>query len=53
VATRALAAWARLLFDQGLDHLALHVNGRNRPAIGAYERVGFRPHAMLRLILAY
>jgi predicted GNAT family acetyltransferase len=53
IATRAIGTWARLLFQQGAQFLALHVNARNRPAIGAYERVGFRAHSMLRLILTY
>ena len=53
LATRGLAAWAQVLFAQGVQHVALHVNARNAPAIKAYERVGFRPHSMLRLILAY
>jgi len=53
LATRALAVWARRLFDEGLSFLALHVNAANVPAIRAYERVGFRRHSTLRLILTY
>jgi ribosomal protein S18 acetylase RimI-like enzyme len=52
-AARGLAAWARILFGEGLDVLALHVDARNRPAVRAYRRVGFQPHSDLRLILAY
>ncbi len=53
-ATRGIAAWARrLINEQGLRFLALHVNADNTPAVRAYERVGFRPHSMLRLMLAY
>ncbi len=52
-ATRGIAAWARRLFADGLEHMALHVNAVNFPAVRAYERVGFRRHSMLRLILAY
>ncbi len=52
-ATRALTAWAERLFRDGLEVLTLHVNAANTPAVRAYERVGFRPHSMLRLMLAY
>jgi ribosomal protein S18 acetylase RimI-like enzyme len=52
-AGRAIASWARRLFEEGLELLALHVNAGNTPAIRAYERVGFRPYAELRLILTY
>lgn len=51
LATGALAAWARDLFAEGLSFLALHVNAGNTPAIRAYERVGFRRHSLLRLML--
>ena len=52
-AARAIATWARGLFEGGLGMLALHVNAANTPALRAYERVGFRRHSMLRLMLAY
>ncbi len=48
-----MATWGRILFDQGLDRIALHVNSRNVSAIRAYERAGFKKHSMLRLILTY
>ena len=53
LATRGIAAWARLLFENGLAVIALHVNRDNLPAIRAYERVGFRRHSALRLMLTY
>jgi len=52
-ASRGIAAWARILFQEGLEVLTLHVNARNLPAVNAYRRVGFLPHSALRLILAY
>lgn len=52
-AARAIATWARRLFEEGLDLLALHVNAWNTPAVKAYERAGFRRYAKLRLILTY
>lgn len=52
-AARGIAAWARRLFAEGLEVLTLHVNTRNEPAVRAYERVGFRSHSLLRLVLAY
>jgi len=52
-ATRALAAWAERLFADGLEVMTLHVNAANTPAVRAYERVGYRPYSMLRLMLAY
>ena len=52
-ATRTLAAWARILFDEGLLMLTLHVNMVNFPAVRAYEKVGFKRHSTLRLMLAY
>jgi GNAT superfamily N-acetyltransferase len=52
-ATRGIATWARRLFAGGLERMVLHVNANNAPAVGAYERVGFVRHSMLRLILAY
>jgi predicted GNAT family acetyltransferase len=33
--------------------MVLHVNTANRPAVAAYERVGFRRHSTLRLILSF
>jgi hypothetical protein len=53
LAARGIAAWARLLFQNGLAVIALHVNRDNLPAIRAYERVGFRRHSALRLMLTY
>jgi predicted GNAT family acetyltransferase len=53
LARRGIGTWARILFDRGLSLLALHVNRENLPAIRAYERVGFRRHASLRLMLTY
>ena len=52
-ARRALVSWAKEIFDEGLEFLALHVNVANRPAVRAYERIGFRRHSSLRLILGY
>jgi len=52
IASRAIASWARRLFDEGFEMLTLHVNAGNTPAIRAYERAGFRRHVELRLILA-
>jgi hypothetical protein len=51
-AARGIAGWARRLFGEGLQMMALHVNAANAPAIRAYENVGFRRHSMLRLMLA-
>jgi ribosomal protein S18 acetylase RimI-like enzyme len=53
LATRGMASWARKLFEEGFDLIALHVNSDNVGAIKAYERVGFRKHSDLRLILTY
>ena len=53
LARRGIGTWARILFDRGLTLLALHVNRDNLPAIRAYERVGFRRHTSLRLMLTY
>jgi RimJ/RimL family protein N-acetyltransferase len=53
LASRGIAAWARHLFREGHEMLALHVNKDNAPAVRAYERIGFRRHAVLRLMLAY
>jgi len=53
LARRGIGTWARILFDRGLTLLALHVNRDNMPAIRAYERVGFRRHTSLRLMLTY
>jgi predicted GNAT family acetyltransferase len=53
LARRGIGTWARILFDRGLTLLALHVNRDNLPAIHAYERVGFRRHTSLRLMLTY
>ncbi len=51
-AARGIASWARRLFGEGLQMMALHVNAANTPALRAYENVGFRRHSMLRLMLA-
>jgi ribosomal protein S18 acetylase RimI-like enzyme len=53
LATRGIAAWARHLFGEGLSLVALHVNRDNLPAVRAYEKVGFRRHSTLRLMLSY
>jgi predicted GNAT family acetyltransferase len=53
LARRGIGTWAHILFDRGLTLLALHVNRDNQPAIRAYERVGFRRHTSLRLMLTY
>jgi GNAT superfamily N-acetyltransferase len=53
LARRGIGTWARILFDRDLTLLALHVNRDNLPAIRAYERVGFRRHTSLRLMLTY
>jgi RimJ/RimL family protein N-acetyltransferase len=53
LATQGIAAWARHLFDQGLELMTLHVNRDNVPAIRAYESVGFHRYSSLRLMLAY
>ena len=53
LARRGIGTWGRILFDRGVSLLALHVNRENVPAIRAYERVGFRRHASLRLMLTY
>ena len=53
LATRGMAAWAHHLFAEGLCAIALHVNADNRAAIKVYERVGFRRHSELRLMLTY
>jgi len=52
-ASRGMASWARALFAEGIEALALHVNAGNTPAFRAYERAGFTRRAMLRLILTY
>ena len=53
IAARAMASWGRILFDLGLQRVALHVNSKNKAAIHAYERAGFKKHSMLRLMLTY
>ena len=53
LATRGIASWAVKLFKEGFDLIALHVNSDNAAAIKAYERVGFRKHSELRLMLTY
>lgn len=53
LATRGIASWARKLFDEGLDLIALHVNSDNTAAITVYERIGFRRYSDLRLMLTY
>jgi hypothetical protein len=53
LAARGIAAWADRMFAEGLRVMTLHVNASNTPAVRAYERVGFRRHSMLRLMLAY
>src|SRR5258705_6556383 len=53
LARRGIGTWASILFAHGLTLLALHVNRDNLPAIHAYERVGFRRHTCLLLMLTY
>lgn len=52
-AGRGMATWAEHIFESGVSTLALHVNSKNTPAMGAYQRAGFRNLSTLRLILTY
>ena len=53
LATRGIASWSEKVFKEGFELMALHVNSDNIAAIKAYERVGFRRHSELRLMLTY
>jgi predicted GNAT family acetyltransferase len=53
LAAAGMAAIAAEAFDTGADHVQLAVVDGNRPAIGLYEGLGFRPFGELRTILFY
>ncbi len=49
IATQGMFAMVRHLLTE-YPRVTLHVNEANTPAVRAYERVGFQPHAPFRLI---